>query len=146
MPMTIKITALLTSVSVAVLYLFSLKYPNDPYFYIISSSAVIAAGRLLVAAAMLYLALRKRLYFNFSHTLLYTLGALFVVAGFAGIIIAPFDYALFNYLKPLDFIFMIEAGLYFGLAATSFEHGTKPLPRLSRPRALQLRLFTGRVA
>ncbi len=144
--MTIKITALLTSVCVALVYVFSAMFPGDPYFFIISSNPAVAMSRLIFASLLINLAFRKRFYSAYGHLICAGAAVFFGVFGIAGIVIAPLDYSLFNLFRPLDYVFMLESSAILGLAAASYERGTKRLPRLSRPRHIQLRPFTaGRV-
>ncbi|HEU5004886.1 MAG TPA: hypothetical protein VFT49_02240 [Candidatus Saccharimonadales bacterium] len=143
--MTIKVTALLTSASVALMYVLSAVIPNDPYFFLISSNIAVAIGRVLLAAILVQLVFRNKFRTIYGHVASCAAGCVLIGFGIAGIVIAPLDYSLFSYIKPLDYIFMIGSGLLLTHAALGYERGTERLPRLSRPRNLQLRLFsTGR--
>lgn len=144
--MTIKITALLTSVSAVALYIISLQVPNDPYFFFISSNTIVGIVRLLLAAGLINIAFQSRFVYKYSHYALAAIGALFVGFGLAGLAIAPLDYALFNYVKPMDFMYFMLIGTFYAYAAASYGRGTERLPRLYRPRHNQLRLLAKRAA
>lgn len=140
--MTIKVTAITVSVCVVLLYILATLFPNDPYFYLISSNSAVSIGRLIVAAGLINLAFKKKFTTGYGHRLAAGLAIAAVGFGMAGIVIPPMTYSLFNYFKPMDYLFLIESGVIYGLAAASYERGTKRFPRLSRPRNTQLRLFT----
>ena len=138
--MTIKITALLTSVSAVVLYALSLWLPNDPYFYFVSGSMVIGIGRLIVAVILVTLVFRSKFIYKGSHWLAGGVGALLIIFGLAGLVVPWLDYSLYNFIKPLDFIYFLGAGTIFISAAIGYARGTHPLPQLNRPRLHQLGL------
>lgn len=144
--MTIKITALLLSACAAVLCVFSAIHPNDPFFFVISSNAGVVIARLLIVAALVFMALQKRFVYRGARYACGIFGALLITFGIAGILIVPLEYAAFNVLKPLDFIFALNMGVMFEVIVLSYERGTRRLPRLSRPRNPQLRLLTRRAA
>lgn len=144
--MTIKITALLTSVSVVVLYIISLQAPSDPYFFFISSNTLISIIRLLLAAALINIAFQPRFVYKNSHYALAIVAAALIGFGLAGLAIPSMDYALFNYVKPLDFLYSLLIGTFFAYAAASYGRGTERLPRINRPRHNQLRLLSRRTA
>lgn len=144
--MTIKITALLTSVSAVALYIISLQVPNDPYFFFISSNTIVGILRLLLAAGLINIAFQSQFVYKYSHYGLAIVGALLIAFGLAGLAVPALDYALFNYVKPMDFMYSMLIGTSFAYAAASYGRGTERLPRLYRPRHNQLRLLTKRAA
>lgn len=139
--MTLKATALLTSACAAGLCLFSLQAPNDPFFFFVSSSFLVVIVRLALAAVLVNLAFQQKFMYLKAHKAATVFGALLIVFGLAGILIEPLDYALFSLIKPMDYIFFIDAGLLFLVPALTYDRGLKTLPRISRPRLTQPRTF-----
>lgn len=139
--MTIKVTAVLTFACAVLLYVLSALSPNAPYFYLISGGIALAMIRLALAALALALAFQTRFSTVYGQTLAGLSGAALLVFGTVGIMIPAIDYTLFNYIKPLDYIFLMQLGVLFSLAALSHRPGNRRMPRLSRPRHPQLSLF-----
>lgn len=140
--MTIKITAITASVCAVLLYVFATIFPNDPYFYVISSNVVVVIGRIVLAAVILRLAFKPKFETSYGHRIAAAAGLFMIAFGMAGIAIPPLTYSLFSYLKPMDYMFLIWTGTMLNLMALSYHRGTQRFPRLSRPRHTQLRLFT----
>jgi len=140
--MTIKITAIMASVCAVLLYVFAIAFPSDPYFYVISSDLAVVIGRLILAGVLLRLAFKNSFVTSSGHRICAVLSVLLVAFGIAGIIVPPLTYSLFTLFKPMDYLFMIESGIVFGLTSLTYSRGTERFPRLSRPRNTQLRLFT----
>ncbi len=141
MPMTIRVIALVTSACAACLYLFSVQEPNDPYFYLVSSNSAVVVIRLVLSAILVSLVFKSKFTYRLTHRLYGGLALALLVFGVSGIVIAPLDYALFNIIKPLDFIFFIGIGLVFSWATFGHERGDNSLPRLARPRPAKPKLF-----
>lgn len=142
MPMTLKVTSLLMSVCAVGLYVFSVQRPDDPLFYIISNNLFTVIGRLLLAALLVHLAFRTFFKYALTHIVLAALAVALVGFSLSGLLVASLDYQLYEVVKPLDFIYMLTIGIFYMLAATSYGRGTERLPRISRPRSPQLRLFS----
>lgn len=140
--MTIKITAITASVCAVLLYVLATIFPNDPYFYVISSNPAVIIGRLVLAALLVWLAFRHKFKTAYGHRIAAGTGLAMVFFGIAGIIIPPMTYSLFSLFKPMDYMFFIESGIILNLAALTYQRGTERFPRISRPRNTQLRLFT----
>lgn len=144
--MTIKITAAATSVCVALLFVFATIYPNDPYFYALASSTLaVTISRLVLSLLLVRLAFKKKFKTVYGPSLLAALSVLLATFGLVGLLVPDITYSLFNWFKPMDFVFSIEAALVLGLAVASVERGKGRLPALHlsrlRPRPLSLASF-----
>jgi len=140
--MTTKIIALLTGVSAAVLCIVSVHLPNDPYFYFVSGGIVVGICRLLLAIALVNLVFQSKFVYKDSQWLAGIVGGMLIVFGMIGLVVPSLDYSLYNFIKPLDFLYFAGIGTMFTSAALSYDCGTRPLPRLSHWRASQLRLLS----
>ena len=116
--MTIRVTVILTSVSAVSLYVFSLLWPSDPYFFFASPNLGTAIARLAIAAVIVYLSFKQRFIYKRSNRIVTVLGAGLVVFGLAGLVVPSLDYALFNVIRPFDYIYAIGMGcigMYYSL-------------------------------
>jgi len=139
--MTMKVTAITVSVCAGVVSVLGLLFPNDPYFYAISSNLTVIIGRLVLCILMVMLVYEQKFRTIHGHRITFMAAAgLFIFSLIAGAI-PTFDYSLFNYFKPLDYLFFANCAFVFGLAGLTYPQGKRNfnLPRLSRPRSVQLR-------
>jgi len=159
--MTTKITAFVVSVVAAALFITGWLWPNDPYFFIISSNSAVAIVRLMLAGLLVWAVFGSNPRHAFAQYFYFGLASVLVVFGIAGMGVPNMDYALFNFVKPLDYVLIVGIGIFFGCASLSCGHGAKellqfsfrhppslrltqlrlPHLRLARLPALQLRLF-----
>ncbi len=141
--MTTKIAAFVVSLVSAGLFITSRLWPNDPYFFIVSSNVVTATARLVLAGLMIKLAFGRRIQRRSTSHLYLGLAAALLGLGVAGLSMQSLDYALFNIIKPLDYIFIVGLGSLLACAGLGYryEPEIKKLNWFSSPHPFQLRLI-----
>lgn len=143
--MTMKVTAITVSACVGLLSAFAMLFPNDPYFYVISSNLIVIICRLLLCIAIVVLASKTKFKTKEGPKFAAIAAMLLAAFGVSGLVVPVMDYSLFNILKPLDYIFLLNCAFVFGMASLSLKHGRRRLVsllRVSRPAryAQQFRL------
>jgi hypothetical protein len=81
-------------------YLQSQLHSNDLLFLFASNGLLVNTFMLLLAAAALVVSFKK----NFSN----------------------FDYMFADFLLPLNYLFMLQGGVIFGICALSYKHAAMP--------------------
>lgn len=139
--MVIKFIASVTAVLVAMICVLLLIQPNDPLFYsFVSASLWAAAGKSLLMLAVVILAFKNSFNYAVAPVVCAVVGAALISFGLVGLLLPSVDYALFNYVKVLDFLIAMEVGVVLSIVSLSHERGNQKLPRISRPRQLNLGL------
>jgi hypothetical protein len=115
--MLVKIFSVVNLICAVALLSLNIKDGSDPIFYIVAGGLGASFARILLASLMVagaYFSLPKKWH---PETQLLLLGFLLVAFGVSGFIYNSFDFALYNYIKPLDFLMVAEAGIVSSLIA-----------------------------
>jgi hypothetical protein len=89
--------------------------PSDPLFFIVSGGILEEIVRFTIVFAMLYVAFVALPAGRTFKKMLLLIGWLLVIFGAAGFLFNSFDFRLYEVIKPLDFLVLIEAGLVMNL-------------------------------
>lgn len=139
--MLIRSIASVTAFLVAMICVLLVIEPSDPLFYsFVSGNLWAAVGKSLLMLGVVILAFKNKFNYAAAHTICAWLGIALISFGIIGLMVPQVDYALFTYVKVLDFLLAIEVGIILSLASLSYERGSQKLPRISRPRQLTLGL------
>jgi hypothetical protein len=128
--MIVKLVSLVNLICVVAISSLNLKNASDPMFFIVAGGVGANLVRILLAGLMIsaaFVSLPKK--WRFEPGLLF-LGFLLVALGISGFVLNSFDYALYNYIKPLDFLIISEAGIVASLVALEAH---KPIFRFKNP-------------
>jgi hypothetical protein len=128
--MLVKFVALISLICAVAISSLNIKDASDPLFLIVAGGIVANLVRVLLASLMVagaFFSVPKRWHIK---PVLLILGALLVALGFSGFILNSFDFALYDYIKPLDFLMVSEAGIVASLVALEAH---KPMFRLQEP-------------
>jgi hypothetical protein len=115
--MLVKFVSLVTLICAIAIASVNIQNSSDPLFFIVAGGIgadlirIVLAGGMVAAA---FLPLPKRIHPEVSVLLL---GILLISFGITGFVMNSFDYVLYNYVKPLDFLMLSEAGIVTSLAA-----------------------------
>ncbi|MEX1995636.1 MAG: hypothetical protein WD887_02570 [Candidatus Saccharimonadales bacterium] len=139
--MLIRSIASVTALLVAMICVLLVIEPSDPLFYsFVSGNLWTAVGKFLLMLGVVILAFKNKFNYSAAPAICAWVGASLIGLGLLGLMVPSVDYALFTYIKVLDFLLAMEVGVILSLAALSYERGHQKLPRISRPRQLTLGL------
>jgi hypothetical protein len=128
--MFVKFVALISLICTVAISSLNIKDSSDPLFFIVAGGIVANLIRILLAALMVtgaFFSIPKRWHIE---PVLLIFGSLLVALGISGFILNSFDYALYNYVKPLDFLMVSEAGIIANLVALEAH---KPMFHFQEP-------------
>jgi hypothetical protein len=140
--MTTKFISLATAIVLLDVFLQSRLSSNDPLFLFASNNVVVNAGLLILGCLMVAVSFKDkfRRWWSFVGC-----SALAVICGTVGIIGTFFSNMLYsfpNVLLPLDYMFLLEAGVVFGICSLSYQHAKVPYNlRLPLPSTVLFRLL-----
>jgi uncharacterized integral membrane protein len=107
-------------------YLQSQLHSNDLLFLFASNGLLVNTFMLLLAAAALVVSFKK----NFSNWYAYAAcmasAIILAIVGVAGGFFSNFDYMFADFLLPLNYLFMLQGGVIFGICALSYKHAAMP--------------------
>jgi len=124
--MTRKFISLATAIVTLDVYLRSQLYSNDPLFLFASSGLAINIGMVAIAACAVAVSFMNRFKSWYSYAACTAAAVLFIVGGLAGAMLSDVAYAFSNLLLPLDYLFILQAGIVGGLCSLSYKHASMP--------------------
>ena len=128
--MLVKFISLVSLICAVAISSVNLKDASDPLFFIVSGGLGPDLSRIALSAFMVLLAffaLPKKA--HLVRSLLLT-GTALIGIGITGVVISSVNYALYDYIKPLDFLMIIETGIVSNLVALEAH---KPMFHFSDP-------------
>jgi hypothetical protein len=116
-------------------YLQSQLSSNDPLFLFASNNIVVNAGLMILGTLMVVVSFKDRFQHWWSYVGCNLLAVLCGALGVIGTFFSNLLYSFPNILLPLDYLFLLQAGVVLGVACLSYEHTAVPdrfrLSRLS---------------
>jgi hypothetical protein len=136
--MTTKFISLATAIVLLDVYLRSQLSSNDPLFLFASSNLWINSALLIIVGLMVGISFHGRFKHWWSFAGCATAAVVFGVLGFIGTFFSEVFYNFPQILYQLDYMFLMEASVVFGICALSYQHEPMPFsvrpPRLSIPK------------
>jgi hypothetical protein len=133
--MTTKFISLATAIVLLDVYLQSQLSSSDPLFLFASNNFAVNAGLLILGGLMVAVSFKDKFRYWWSFV---GCSLLAIVCGTIGVIGTFFSNVLYsfpNVLLPLDYMFLMQAGVVFGICSLSYQHVKVPyklrLPQLS---------------
>lgn len=141
--MIIKLTALIMSLCVALLFLLGLRNPTDVLFLFVSYNQAMTVIRVLVMALFVLLVIRSRFTYWETRVFYGVLGITLVGLSMVGILVESIDYRFIATIKPLDYLFFMGSGMMLAFLSLHYEHSRKFFSRPPlRQRQMQLKIST----
>jgi hypothetical protein len=132
--MTTKFISSATAIVILDVYLRSQLYSNDPLFLFVSSSLAVNLVMLMLAALTLYVSFIKRFKTWLGWAVCAGSAVILSLIGFGGAFLSDFFYNMPSVLLTLNYLFLMEAGVIFGICSLSYQHAAMPKKlRLPRP-------------
>lgn len=127
-----------------IVYLQSQLASNDALFLFISNNLVINILMVGLAAYTVWLSFLRKFTSRYVYGM--TVAASFSLAllGIAGILSASLDRYMFDVIKPLNYVMILEAAVIMGICALSYKHPALSINlRLPRAQINHLRQLAG---
>jgi hypothetical protein len=136
--MTTRFTSLATAIVLLDVYLRSQLSSNDPLFLFASNNIGVNAGLVVMAAFMVAVSFRRQFNSWWSFAACAASAVILGIAGVLGVLFTNVFYFFPQVLLQLDYMFLIEAAVVFGICALSYKHAPMPfklrLPSISLPK------------
>ena len=140
--MTTRFLSLATAIVILDVYLQSQLSSSDPLFYFASNNLLINAGLILMAVLMVNVSFKTKFRSWYGYAGCATAAIILSFIGLMGILFSDVDNFLSNVLLPLNYLFILEAGVVFGLCALTYEHAPAP----ARVREFEWSRLTAKLA
>lgn len=115
--MFVKFVALATLICSVAIASTNFKDPNDPIFFIVSGGIALGIARTVFALALVVLTFTRLPKSSSFRIGLSIFGLPLIILGSAGLLTNSFDYAWYGFIKPLDYLLIIEAGIVMNVLA-----------------------------
>jgi predicted ABC-type sugar transport system permease subunit len=115
--MLVKIFSVVNLICALAILSLNIKDGTDPMFFIVAGGIGANIGRIILATVMVvgaFFSMPKKWH---PEPELLMLGFALVAFGVSGFILNSFNFALYSYIKPLDFLMIAEAGIVSSLVA-----------------------------
>jgi hypothetical protein len=136
--MTTRFISLATGIVLLDVFLRSQLSSNDPLFLFASNNIVVNAGLLIIVALMVAVSFSRQFKRWWTFAACAAVAVVFGAIGFAGTFFSEVFYYFPQTLLQLDYMFLMEASVVFGVAALSYKHAPLPsklrLPAVSLPK------------
>jgi hypothetical protein len=131
--MIVKFVSLVSLICSLAIASVNLQDPSDPLFFIVAGGAWADAVRILLSALLVggaFFKIPKNIH---PEPVLLALGTVLISFGISGFLMNSFDFVLYDYIKPLDFLLVAEVGVISSLigleAHTPMFHFSDPYRR-----------------
>lgn len=124
--MITKFISLATGIVLLDVYLQSQLYSNDPLFLFASDNLIVNAGLLILVALMVVVSFKDKFRHWWSFLGCVSAAILCGTVGMIGLFFSNLLYSFPQVLLPLNYMFLMEAGVVFGICALSYEHVKVP--------------------
>jgi len=128
--MMVKFVSLVSLICAIAILSLNIKDGSDPMFFIVAGGLGANIMRLTLAGLMVFGSFYKMPKRWHIEPQLFLVGALFIAFGVSGFILNSFDFMLYNYIKPLDFLMVAQTGVIASLVALEAH---KPMFRFTQP-------------
>ena len=135
--MTTKFISLATGIVLLDVYLRSQLFSSDPLFLFASNSIAVNIGLMILVALMVAVSFKDKFRHWWSFLGAASLAVILGFIGISGVFFSDSIYSFSQILLPMDYLFLMQAAVVFGICALSYEH--EPLPatfRWPQPMAL----------
>jgi hypothetical protein len=133
--MIIRFISLATVIVTLDVYLQSQLYSNDPLFLFASNNLAVNIFLVVLMSLAVFFSFLKSFKSWYTYAVCTALAILAGGLGLAGTFFSSVTYSLPELILPLDYMFLLEAGVIFGLCSLSYKHAEAPfvinLPKLS---------------
>lgn len=124
--MTTKFISLATGIVLLDVYLRSQLYSSDPLFLFASSNTFLNAGLLILVALTIGVSFKNRFRHWWSYAACTAGAVIFGTIGILGTFFGDLLYWFPQFLQLIDSMFLLEAGVVFGISALSYKHAKAP--------------------
>lgn len=122
-----KVSSIVTLVCASAVYMLALQSPNDPLLLFISGNPLISSLRLILLVSMLIISFKLRFRYKQSTRLCLYLGGGLVFLSILGLFYTPMEYSLYTYVRPLDYLLFLQAGLTYSLIGLTYQTSNRKL-------------------
>jgi len=140
--MIVKFISLATAIVTLDVYLQSQLYSNDPLFLFASNNLAVNIGLVVLTCAAVAVSFRHEFKNWVSYALCTMMALFFGGLGLLGTFFSSVMYAFPNVILPLDYLFMLEAGVIFAICSMTYRHEKFPY-RIKLP---QFTAMTNKIA
>jgi hypothetical protein len=128
--MVVRFVSLVSLICAIAIASVNVQNPTDPLFFIVSGGVLADLCRIFLASIMVAGAFYRIPKTMHPESFLPIIGAFFIMFGISGFFMNSFDFILYGYIKPLDFLLFAEAGVVANLIALEAH---KPMLHFSDP-------------
>jgi hypothetical protein len=128
--MTVRFVGLVSLICAIAIASVNIQNPMDPLFFIVSGGIIADTVRIFLSGLMVAGAFYKIPKTMHPKSFLPIFGIAMIVLGITGFVMNSFDYILYDYIKPLDFMMLAEVGIVANLIALEAH---KPMLHFSDP-------------
>jgi hypothetical protein len=128
--MVVRFVGLVSLICAIAIASVNIQNPSDPLFFIVSGGVVADFVRIVLSSMMVAGAFYKIPKSLHAEIFLPFLGGFLLLAGLSGFFSNSYDFLLYNYIKPLDFLLLAEVGVVTNLIALEAH---KPMLHFSDP-------------
>jgi hypothetical protein len=140
--MTNKIVSLSVFLCVVAVLVWGSLSPSYTLFYFISSDKWLSIARLLLAGSLVWVSFGGVVSTKELKDIGLKAGLILMSVGAFLLLLTQFQGGLFDYLKPLDLLLIVEAGVIFSLTSLTATPASTPKPKKNRQMALPFKLKT----
>ncbi|MBA3757998.1 hypothetical protein H0X09_04035 [Candidatus Saccharibacteria bacterium] len=129
-----KLISVVTLVGLIAVVLMARADSSDPLFYFLSLDPGATMLKITLVFGMLLMAFKNSFSSSNLRSSMAVFGLSLVTVGTAGLFMPTFGNAIYDFLKPLDFLLLVESGLVYSAAALESPI-IKPVYRKAEPAA-----------
>jgi hypothetical protein len=134
--MTTKFISLATAIVMLDVYLQSQLSSSDPLFSFVSNNFAVNACLLIIVGLMVAVSFKSKFSRWWTFAGIAGLSLIFGIIGVIGVFFSDLLYSFPQVLLPLDYMFLLEAAVVFGICSLSYQHQAIPYKyRVSLPRS-----------
>jgi hypothetical protein len=138
-----RIVSLLVLLCVVAVLIWGVLGPSNPLFFFISSNKWLSIVRLLVAGSLVWVSFGSVVNTAELKRTAYRGGLVLMGLGTLLFLLTQVQTALFDYLKPLDLLLLVEAGVIYSSVSLAAKPATKAKKKSrKRQMAFPLRIKT----
>lgn len=124
--MTTKFISLASAIVILDVYLQSQLHSNDPLFLFASNNLFVNMGMVLLAALTVAISFKAKFRHWASYLICCVLAAGLVTLGIMGTFFSDTIYSFPSVLLPLNYLFLLQAGVIIGLCTLTYQHQSIP--------------------
>lgn len=122
-----KVSGIVMFVCSAAIYVLALQSPDDPLLLFVSGNPLVSSLRLILAISLIVISFKTKFRYKETPKIILAFGAPLAILSVFSLFDSTVEYSLYSFIKPLDYVMLLQMGLTYSLIGLTYKTGNRKL-------------------